>query len=81
MLAKIKTNISRLMTNGSDESSDARERYQTSVAEDEDTKYGSTVDSPPYLYECASCDRIYVSEEKDTCSHCDTAVTRVDQSD
>jgi|GEM_PF-6277366 len=62
---------------------DAWPRGQTSVSEDgeiadETATDGSDTDSPPHLYNCPSCDRIYVATDKHTCSTCDTAVDRVE---
>lgn len=36
--------------------------------------------STPFLYECHSCNSVYIAVEKQTCSSCKTPVERVSES-
>jgi hypothetical protein len=83
MLRKVKTVLSRLKTRSADGVADAWPHGQPSVNGDGRAADGTTVDgtdaaSPPHLYECPSCDQVYVAIDKSTCSTCETAVGRVE---
>ena len=86
MLEKVKIILGRLNTRTADGVADAWPRGRTLVSEDsgttdETTTDGSDTVSPPHLYECRSCDRVYVATDKRTCSTCDIAVDRVAYTD
>lgn len=86
MLGKVKTIFNRLNGNSADAVTEARPNGQTSVSEnggtaDETATDGFDAASPPHLYKCPSCDRVYVATDKRTCSTCDTAVDLVEQSE
>lgn len=83
MLGKVKTILSRLNTRSAAGAADTWPRGQTSVSEDGATTDGTATDgsdaaSPPHLYECPSCDQVYVATDKRTCSTCDIAVDRIE---
>ena len=83
MLGKVRTIVRRLNATSADGGADAWPRDRTSVHEDggtadETDSEGSDTASPPYLYECPSCDRVYVATGKQTCFTCDAAVERVE---
>ncbi len=74
--------LDRLNTRSADGVADAWPLGRTLVSEDGGTEDGTTTDgsdtvSPPHLYECRSCDRVYVATDKRTCSTCDIAVDHV----
>lgn len=79
MLARVRTVLDRLNAR----TPDGGPRGLASVsgddgAADDPATDDSDADTPPHLYECSSCDRVYVATDKRTCSTCDTAVGRVE---
>ena len=38
---------------------------------------GTGEESGPHLFQCGSCETVYIAVDKETCSKCDSAVTRV----
>ncbi len=81
MIGKIKTLLGRLNTRSADGVANAWSHGRTLVSEDgemadETTTGGSDTVSSPHLYECPSCNRVYVATDKRTCSSCDIALDR-----
>lgn len=83
MLGKVKTVLRRLNAMSADGVADARPGGRTSVGERNGTAEEPTADDPASasrtdLYECPSCERVYVATDKHTCSSCHTDVDRVE---
>lgn len=86
MLGKVRTILGRLQTGAADGAADVWPQGYTSVSghgrlPDDPATENSGVAQPPYLYNCSSCDQIYVATDKQTCSTCGTAVERVEQTE
>jgi hypothetical protein len=84
MLGSIKTLLGRLHTSAADGGADGWPQAHPSVSEDGGTPEDPATDDTeaaqsPHLYNCSSCDRIYVATDKHTCSTCGTAVDRIRQ--
>lgn len=82
----VRTILDQLNPMSADWSPDAWSTPQTVLRDDAATddghvKDGSVAKSPPHLYECPSCDRIYVASKRHTCSTCETAIVRVQETD
>lgn len=86
MLGSIKTLLGRLHTGGADGGADGWPQAPTSVSEDGETPDAPDTDDSettqsPHLYNCSSCDQVYVATDKRTCSTCDTVVDRLEQTE
>ncbi|WP_178917874.1 hypothetical protein [Natronomonas gomsonensis] len=84
MLGSIKTLLGRLHTGAADGGADGWPQAHTPVSEDSGRPEDPATDDSaaaqsPHLYNCSSCDRIYVATDKRTCATCNTAVDRVEQ--
>ena len=83
MLGVVKSVLGQLNTGALGGVTSAETEGGESATGDDEPAGGATTDgsegpTPPYLYECPSCGRIYVAAEKHTCGTCETAVDRVD---
>lgn len=86
MLGTVKTILSRLNTRPANGVTDACPRGQTSISDGNKIAEGpatddSDVTSPSHLYERPSCDQVYVATDERTCSTCDIAVGRIEETD
>lgn len=84
MLGGVKTILGQLKARSTDGLADALPREEPSGGEDGGTTDKTATDGSetavsPHLYNCHSCDRVYVATDKRTCSTCDTTVDRIEQ--
>lgn len=82
MVSKVKTILGRLHTRSAGGVAAAWPHGRRLISGVDGTAADATRDgpdtaAPPHLYECLSCERIYVATDKRTCSTCDIAVDRV----
>jgi hypothetical protein len=84
MLDKIKKSISDVLSGGKRRSNDGP---QASTVAEEGVRASSASDSgddadadepESNLYECPSCESVFVAVDKETCSSCRTAVERIE---
>jgi hypothetical protein len=50
---------------------------QAATTPGDDTASPAKGDPPTHLFECESCERVFVATEKQTCADCDAAVEQV----
>lgn len=85
MLGSVAVMVSRLTATTAQEVAAVWPRGRSSAAEGGEvrgeTTDGSAVDLSPDLYQCGTCEQIYVAVDKETCRTCDTDVERVDVAD
>lgn len=86
MLGTVRTILNQLSSTSVVGNADAWPGRHTGVSEDNVTSDRHSIDgadgaSSSNLYRCPSCERVYVAIEKDSCATCETAVTRVEQTD
>lgn len=79
MLARIRTILDRFRSPSRDGDADAlgRERTDGGTAMGEVNGRSKGGREGSSLYECPSCEQVYVAVEKDGCTACDTAVEEV----
>ncbi|AUG47333.1 hypothetical protein BVU17_07280 [Haloarcula taiwanensis] len=83
MLDKIKKSVSDVLSGGKEQSDNglqagtvSNKRIQASSAGDDGAD--STGEPESNLYECPSCDSVFVAIDKETCSSCRTPVERIE---
>ncbi|EMA01934.1 hypothetical protein SAMN05443574_10451 [Haloarcula vallismortis] len=83
MLDKIKESVSDVLSGGKRQSDDepqagtvTEKRVQASAAGDSGTDAAGEPESN--LYECPSCDSVFVAIDKETCASCRTPVERIE---
>lgn len=80
MLEGVKSALTRLRSHTSGGVTGVRGRQgENDGAATEDSQTEQRADSSPHLYECPSCDRVFIAREKQTCSTCETDVQRTDR--
>lgn len=71
MFDRLRSTLARLQPDG-DETEPTPTPHETGPVAD-----GTGDDSGPHLFQCGSCETVYIAVNKETCSKCDSAVTRV----
>ncbi|MDS0221504.1 hypothetical protein NDI54_09095 [Haloarcula sp. S1AR25-5A] len=86
MLDKIKDSVSDVLSGGKGQSDDgtqartvADKRARARSTGDSEDGDGAVADEPESnLYECPSCESVFVAIDKETCASCQTAVERIE---
>jgi len=85
MLDKIKKSVSDVLSGGKQQSDDgpqastvAEKRVQASATNGSEDGTDAVEEPESNLYECPSCDAVYVAIDKETCSSCRTSVERIE---
>jgi len=85
MLDKIKKSVSDVFSGGKQQSDDgpqartvAEKRVQASSTNGNEDGTDAPEEPESNLYECPSCDAVYVAIDKETCSSCRTPVERIE---
>jgi hypothetical protein len=83
MLDKIKDSVSAVLSGGNQQSDDgsqsrtvAEKRARAGNTGDDDADVADEPESN--LYECPSCESVYVAIDKETCSACRTQVEQIE---
>ncbi|GCF12261.1 hypothetical protein Harman_01960 [Haloarcula mannanilytica] len=86
MLDKIKDSVSDVLSGGEGGSDDgpqtrtvADKRARAKSADGSGDGNGAVADEPESnLYECPSCEAVFVAIDKETCASCQTSVERIE---